>query len=266
MDVSRKGIRKPALGAWLSLRAGRCCESVIGDPAVPVKAIPQCLVCDAEFTRPFREALSSAIETKVTSVASIAGLLRLRSPTAIFWIITKIIVDPVNRVFVGRTKPHVYKEGDKAIPPFADSDPPSAVIGVDVGCRAVASLSHGVPCNILRRMDLPVSGATATRASVTHASKETTGRNIPFNSTDALASPVSTFGFTCVTRDKVNDGPLVKDSTSQVFEVRTLSCRIIVSHLNLLCRFMVVRAAGRSNPSGCLHYTAVRAGGQCHAA
>ena len=42
--------------------------------------------------------------------------------------------------------------------------------------------------------------------------------------------------------------------------------RIVVSHLNLLNRFMVVRTTGRFTSSGCLHFTTSQVGGQDYAA
>jgi len=102
---------------------------------------------------PFGENHAFAIGTKHAIVSAISRLLSLSCPAAILWFVIAFIVKSVDAVIFARPSPHVGKEVCKrTIPSFTDRHAPGPVKMPFTGFWIRASLPHGFPDRILRKL------------------------------------------------------------------------------------------------------------------
>lgn len=86
---------------------------------------------------------------RLATRAAIIGLFDGSSPSAIFGRIWTIIVDSVNTVLWGWSRPHVAVERSETFPCAADRNPSAAVVRVRRVAHGVASLTHADPDGVL---------------------------------------------------------------------------------------------------------------------
>jgi hypothetical protein len=86
---------------------------------------------------------------------SIALLLLLRCPSAIFWRVWAVIINALNGSS-GRARPHVLQEIFKPAkfrhPSFANVDSPPSVVWISPAVGISASLLHGLKTNVFRNL------------------------------------------------------------------------------------------------------------------
>lgn len=83
-------------------------------------------------------------------VVTILGLLFSRRPTTVFWRVSKIVVDALQRITHRFTLAHVGQEVLEIQPPFTHGDSSASVSGVVGGSRIGASRLHRLPGQIFR--------------------------------------------------------------------------------------------------------------------
>ncbi len=211
------------------------CECLFKGPAI--KAFPEGTQTDADPTRPLTTAERFAVEANQFRPSGVRGLFCGCGPAAIARLIIAVIVNAINRVFAGWSPPHVVKESqERHLPSLAYSDASAAVQAVIRSIRFRASSPHRPPCIVFwsATESTHATAAATARLSASHVAC-VKHRGVPAL---APAYPV------CVGIKvrKLNNGQFPVDIPSQVFDAGRYFGRIVSSHLNLLCRFVVVRA------------------------
>src|SRR6185369_5762592 len=97
-----------------------------------------------------------ALECQHLSHATIANLNGSFCPSAIRRLIVAVVVNAVNRVFRGRTQPHVAQEILKQHPSLANGDASSTVVFVSNKFGVGATSTHAHPREMLRAISEPV--------------------------------------------------------------------------------------------------------------
>lgn len=108
--------------------------------------------CDADALRPSLEHHRLTIKRDEPGAGPVAGLLSGRGPSAVFWRVVAIVVDPIKRKAAGLFA-HVRQEVRKAIgpaPAFAYLDASSAVAVKKPVRRIAATVVHGGPDSVCR--------------------------------------------------------------------------------------------------------------------
>lgn len=98
-----------------------------------------------------------AVHNKQLNSRTVANLLRMGRPTAVFGRVVSVIVNPVNRVSRRRFFAHILKEAGKArywfVPAPTNLNTPPAVTVKSLVPRVVTTLSHSSPRIVLRTVD-----------------------------------------------------------------------------------------------------------------
>jgi hypothetical protein len=187
------------------------------------------------------------------SVCSHISLLFWSSrPLAVGLFVISVVVDSLNAMRCRRTWTHVLQKRFKRMPPLARRDRASAIAMIGVIAFIAASTKHVGPRSVCRRFIMPMLYGSAIFAARAFLAAQVLSAHYRVCSALALAfplhSPVSFFRF-------LNYRPFTKWFPGQVYKISAPPSRIAVSHLNLLHRFKVVRAARRLQSSGCSHYS-----------
>lgn len=147
----------------------------------------------AKPTRPFRQRKSFAIEREKAHDASILVLLSPCCPSAIFFAVRAIIVDPINRVRSRWFPSHVGEKSRKRIQPYlTNNNTASAIISESRMLRMMTARCHIDPRAVFIRFRKPmigthfphsVGGGFAIKASATFGviSSEIGPANDPFD-------------------------------------------------------------------------------------
>ncbi len=115
---------------------------------------------------PFRHAQGSAIEGQQTILTGVSHLRRPSGPAAVARLVVPVVVDPVDAVACGRSRPHVREEVEETVcarPAVAYPDAPAAVVGVHGVGWPRAAIPHLRPCQILRRARQAMPSRTCRR-------------------------------------------------------------------------------------------------------
>lgn len=100
---------------------------------------------------PLTDRSGDASKGESFSRALIIGLRDRVGPIAIVRLIVPLIVSALDGVIHGRSRPHVFQECPKGLPPAtADLNASGAIVFVVATIRAIASLHHAAPRLILR--------------------------------------------------------------------------------------------------------------------
>jgi len=98
-------------------------------------------------------AIPRAFNRDPQGTAPIEHLLGFRSPSAVFRGIRTVVVDAVYGMLGRRARQHVLFKEPIGLPPLADRNASSAVIGERLASLVVAALPHAKPDRIQRRRD-----------------------------------------------------------------------------------------------------------------
>lgn len=114
--------------------------------------VAQVLVVDASTSGALADRYTFSVVDNKPVAPSVAGLLDVRSPSAIAGLVVSVSVDSVQRMFRRRAPAHVSEEPGKTAEPFgAHTDATSAVrVEFDV-VRIVAAVFHRCPRLVLLR-------------------------------------------------------------------------------------------------------------------
>lgn len=89
----------------------------------------------------------------VFSPPAVTSLFQARCPSAIVKTVVSIIIDSVNTVGRGRSRPHVSKKLTEVVPSFAHCNTATAVVSIMHGSRVHAAALHCSPNPVLRSVD-----------------------------------------------------------------------------------------------------------------
>lgn len=118
----------------------------------PVSPVADSLPGDAQFAGPLSHCHRSTAPSDCDAIPLVVGLLGGRRPPAVLRGVRSIIVDPVNGMFRGRSRAHVFVERLEATrPPLANRNPATPVSGVRCQVGVCASSSHLPPDAVLGR-------------------------------------------------------------------------------------------------------------------
>jgi hypothetical protein len=133
----------------------RSYDSASGVPTSIQPAIESCRA-HPQLCCPFENALGFPVKSKGMFASSVARLLLDSCPAAVRGGIQPVVVDPFQCVRSGWLSAHVCEEVLKTIPAFADSYAAPSVVAVVMRPRISASVAHGCPCYIFRRVGSPM--------------------------------------------------------------------------------------------------------------
>jgi hypothetical protein len=141
-------------------RRGECQLQI---PATPKSRVDCCRI-DRGFCSPVFDELCLSSNRHRAVAPTVPSLLRSCCPLAVAGLVVSVVVDPIDRVLVARSRSHVSVEVSKTTPSRMDGDSSSCVVGVDL-----AAPSHVLPDVVLCRVAEPVGRvghlALATPAS-----------------------------------------------------------------------------------------------------
>ena len=204
---------------------------------------------NAQVSSPGPNTLRFAAIREVDHFASILTLFKRRCPAAVSRFVVPVIVDAVDAGSSEWSCAHIVQEVDKGESPAVAYDYAScAVVVVLRVASVVAPGLHQLPSRVLRRLmatALRLSSA-ATRLS-TSLAKVATG-HYGRAAAIAMAKPHSLFSGGV----KLFYGELSVGFPSLVFDSPVECDRVALSHLNLSCRFELVRAVWKRQTSGLL--------------
>lgn len=228
-------------------------QSAFDRPTVR-QAVLQCGVSNAGFFRPFSHTHCFVVVCQRMICASVARLLFGGGPSAVLFAVALFIVDPVNAVLRRRSRPHVFMERFKRLPPKTDCNSTTAIVRVYLATWVATSFKHVLPHLIFRRSSLTVSCVATLPALCALAASKIVPSNRFFCPTLASAKPHGPPPF--VNRMQSNDIPVLEPLAGQVFHAGSKNNRISLSHDRTPIT-RLVRAASRFRPVGCLHCSIV---------
>lgn len=95
---------------------------------------------------PFRKWAGHSLIGNPSDIGSIPGLYSVGRPAAIVRFVITVVVDAIDRMFSGRSRPHVRKERRVVVPPaIADRDSSSAVVQIPLVVGVVTATTHPLP-------------------------------------------------------------------------------------------------------------------------
>lgn len=103
-------------------------ESLGYAPSLHVKPCPDCARVNASGFGPLSHGLGFSIVSKKPARASVPGLIGFCSPSAIGRLVISIVIDALNRMLWGWTKPHVLKKVFKMSPPIANFNTATPIV------------------------------------------------------------------------------------------------------------------------------------------
>lgn len=107
---------------------------------------------------PGRHRSGYSVDGELDRIPSIVILLLVSGPSYISGLVHLVIVHPIQRMLRRGARPNVRQEDFKVIPFTTDGDTSSAIVLILPALRVVASLFHGLPSLVLRRLGLAVRG------------------------------------------------------------------------------------------------------------
>jgi hypothetical protein len=110
-----------------------------------VKAVPDCVVSEAEPTTPIHQRIDFTHVRHEPSVSSIVGLLLWCRPSAILRIVVTIVVSSIQHVQIGWPITHVGSEVPEINPPVAHDNSSTSVVSIFRVVRIPATGQHGLP-------------------------------------------------------------------------------------------------------------------------
>lgn len=185
----------------------------------------QRLVVDAGSLAPLLERQCQSIVLNPNRDPAVSVLLFICGPVAIFWFITFVVVNAIDRVRTGRASPHIRDEILEAHPSLANGDAAPTVVLKVLGSWIGASREHPAPNAVFARLAHCMSalGLAVTRSKLlgsdasarqTLASKQVGGPERLCGATSAQAFPHR--AATGVIRRAVGDGEAAKRLASEV--------------------------------------------------
>ena len=223
-------------------------------PAELRHSVVQRIPSDAERFGPVRQAHRLSVMCQHAIRSLIARLLCRCRPTTIFLFVVAVIVNSFNAVLSGWANSHIGKEVFKRHPAFAHCNSTPTIPGVVAITMIAASFTHSCPRIPFRRPRHSVAGTCALSALGASTTSKIGSDNWLLRSAFAAAEPFDRPAI--IVRMKLKNRPFPKCLASQVYKAGMSFGRIVFSHVPTpLVSRNVVRAARRSNPSGCSHYS-----------
>jgi hypothetical protein len=134
-----------------------------GGPAI--QAVPERTPVDAEFSRPLSKCHRPSVQGQQSVTCAVVELCLAGGPPTVSGLVVSVIVDAVDAVLRGGTRPHVGQEVLEVVTPaLADTNTAPAVLRVSRVTRIQASASHIPPRRDLRRLRAPVCSSLPTDA------------------------------------------------------------------------------------------------------
>lgn len=185
--------------------------------------------------------------SNITTRPSIIRLLTRCGPFAVFGTIAQVVIYPLQRMFRRWSRTHVSQEVCEGVTPVVTYRNAAATV-VTEACivRVITTVFHGLPRAVFRRtrhVVACVSTSAATRSCM--PSSKLCSRHSGHCATFATAEPVHH----PVHLGEFDDRQFPVDISTLIFDVAGQSSRIARSHLTLLGRDMVVRAACGQHPA-----------------
>lgn len=214
----------------------RFCQSPFDGPAVFANAHSQCPAFQVVLCGPFRQQFGFSVERQVAITASIVRLRFVGRPSTVPRLVVPVVIDAFDADAVSlRFRPHVGEERlEGHSPAVADRDSATTVSVVGWVAGVAASLNHGLPGLVLRRVGPAVSlrgsagsftlKATATLSVTFH---EIRGLHNSLGSASASTEPS---GSAAGARRDSNSGQAAEHFAGQVFEAAASAGSIAFSH------------------------------------
>lgn len=219
----------------------------------------------SQLSRPLANGLGFSVMSKIDNSSTVVRLFSWRRPFAVLGFIYSIIVNSFYRSTCKRFWTHVVIEILKGIhPSFADFYSSCSIVLVSSTIRIKTSVFHALPTGIFSAFVHVVCCRRATNATRLDSSfSEMVYSHRLYRPTFTLAHPIGCTPFTV----SGNNSQLPIDISCLIFESWCVLCRMFLSHLNLLDRFMVVRATQEVNtPAWFVHFGPSNLTCQCEGA
>lgn len=98
----------------------------------------------SENGRQILQASRNPLNGKYSVIAFVSSLLRIQSPSAVFFVIALFVINPFKSLSIGNLS-HVVKEGHESPPSFANGYSPSSIVLPSTCAWIRASSNHAVP-------------------------------------------------------------------------------------------------------------------------
>lgn len=138
-------------------------QGSLDTPSANVDACPNKTTVYSKPLAPCRHWQGLATESQQSVGACVSILFLASSPSAIAGLVVAVIVDAVNRVLGRRSRPHVRNKILEPVPSLADLDSSGSVVWVVFAISVLASLNHGCPDFVGRRVRRSVSCTSCPR-------------------------------------------------------------------------------------------------------
>ncbi len=224
-------------------------------------------VLNPSFICPVGDTLRFSAKGNHVVHSCVAILLRSGRPVAIVKRVALRVFSTLNAVIVAGRFTHVRVEVLKGQPSLAHSDASAAIVVVRDMVRVAASLNHATPAPEDWQVRKSVCSSCIAKpfGFLTSATNDVTFSQVStamncFAPTFAMAKPVCSQFW--ANGRKFKNCKFTEDLASQVFDTLGYGARLLVSHLNLLNRFKVVRSARALQRLGCSHFSSLVIRGQ----
>lgn len=134
---------KVLIGFW-------CHQCVMHRPSV-AQTMPESRFRNAKVVGPFGETLRSTEVVDQVISPRVSGLFRSCYPSTVGGIVGTVIVDPVDGMLGGGSRPHVGQKVGELTPPLAHDNAAAPVVVEPGGSRVIAARVHGQPDPVFRR-------------------------------------------------------------------------------------------------------------------
>lgn len=214
-----------------SLQSGEC----LFDRPPPLKSMMKVFMVNPQFHSPRLNVLRSPVKRDHAGVSTVLGLLFFRRPLAITGAVVPIIINALNRVFLGWSFTHVIQKILKLLPACAHSNSAPTVALKTNTLRVLATLFHSDP-DFIERSSAP--SVSRRSGDVLLRLKASTRKGFPpekgcrshrfYYTTRTQTLPMDK---TSPLERLTNNGETAKLTTGQIFKVMS-PCR----HLNFIPR------------------------------
>ena len=133
-----------------------------------IEPLGQSVTVNSANARPLRKRVCHPVKSEVSAIAAIILLIGAGSPTAIFWAVTAVIVNPLQSV-IRRAFAHIGKKILKHLPTVANQNAAPAVMMKRRIFGILASLTHGKPRLVNARSGMPMREVVGAHMSGTSA-------------------------------------------------------------------------------------------------
>lgn len=187
-------------------------------PTALVNAARNRPIQQAGLGRPLLHCLRATVERQLSAVRFVVALLRFDRPSAVIQLIVAVVVNAINRMFVGRARTHVGVERHERIAPaFADANTTPAVLVKIFHGWIQAAVLHRAPYAVLWRIAQTVRFLRlAARAAATDrmALFQAIRHHVALLAAGASTTPKA---LRTVNACQRNNDPLSECSTGEIF-------------------------------------------------